>query len=303
MNLRFVEAFVWVARLNSFTRAAEKLFLTQSAVSNRVAALEEEFGTLLLDRRNQGFRLTASGMRFLSYAHRFLELHHELKAELGAAGHQPFSLRLGGVETVLHTWLIPMLNHLKTAMPQIEFDLTIEMTPALNEQIRRGVHDLVFSVTPAAGDGIINETLQPLEMVFVGPASMAGRGRIAIAELFQYEIMTFQRGSQPHVALVEKLRLAGAGDKRVHTLTSISALARLAESGVGIASLPLAAARHLETNNEIVVLDTELELTPLPMFASYWDLPGAPAFKTAIDEALRFARNYKVDVGQRDLAT
>lgn len=64
MNLRFVEAFVWVARLNSITRAAEKLCLTQSAVSNRIAALEEELGTLLLDRRNQGFRLTGAGVRF-----------------------------------------------------------------------------------------------------------------------------------------------------------------------------------------------------------------------------------------------
>ena len=44
MNLRFVEAFVWVARLKSITRGAEKLCLTQSAVSNRIAALEEELG-------------------------------------------------------------------------------------------------------------------------------------------------------------------------------------------------------------------------------------------------------------------
>ena len=44
MNLRFVETFVWVARLQSITRTAEKLFLTQSAVSSRIAVLEAELG-------------------------------------------------------------------------------------------------------------------------------------------------------------------------------------------------------------------------------------------------------------------
>ena len=68
MNLRFVEAFVWVARLKSITRSAEKLCLTQSAVSNRVAALEDELGITLLDRRERSFKLTPSGTRFLQYA-------------------------------------------------------------------------------------------------------------------------------------------------------------------------------------------------------------------------------------------
>src|SRR5215475_13215562 len=184
MNLRFVEAFVWVARLNSITRAAEKLCLSQSAVSNRIAALEQELGTILLDRRHQDFRLTTAGARFLNYADRLLELHIELKNELGAPEQQPFSLRVGGIETVLHTWLIPMLNRLKRVMPKVEFDLTIEMTPALNEQIRRGGLDLCFTATPVAGEGIMNETLPPLEMVFAGPASIAGRS-LAIDELLK----------------------------------------------------------------------------------------------------------------------
>ena len=53
MNLRFVEAFYWAASLKSVTRAAEKLFITQSALSSRIASLEEELGVLLLDRRDK----------------------------------------------------------------------------------------------------------------------------------------------------------------------------------------------------------------------------------------------------------
>ncbi len=292
MNLRFVEAFVWVARLKSITRGAEKLCLTQSAVSNRIAALEEELGVLLLDRRNQGFRLTNAGTRFLDYADRFLVLQRELKNEFGAPEQHPFSLRVGGIETILHTWLIPMVDALKKVTPQIEFELTVEMTHLLNEQIRRGGLDLIFSAMPAIGDGIVNEALEPFEMVFVGPESMASLPILGIDELLTYDIMTFQRGSQPHVALMDKLRAVGAGGKRVHTMSSISALARLVESGFGIATLPLAAVRQLMLKNKITVLRSELTLTPLPMYASYWTAPAAPVLKQAMDEALAFARNF-----------
>ena len=295
MNLRFVETFVWVARLKNITRGAEKLCLTQSAVSNRIAALEEELGVMLLDRRNPGFRLSDAGTRFLDYADRLLTLQHELKNDLGTHEAQPFSLRVGAVESVLHTWLIPMVDGLKKITPHIEFELTIEMTPTLNEQIQRGALDLIFAATPALGNGIINETLQPLETVLVGPKSMAGHEKLLLDELLTYDLMTFQRGSQPHVALIAALRSAGAGDKHVHSISSVSALGRLVESGFGLATLPVAVAEQLmQRGDAICILNTALTLAPLPIFASYWSYSTAPALKQAMEEALSIARNYTV---------
>lgn len=125
---------------------------------------------MLLDRAQSGFRLSDAGTRFLDYAgDRLLTLQHELKNDLGTHEAQPFSLRVGAVESVLHTWLIPMVDGLKKITPHIEFELTIEMTPMLNEQIQRGALDLIFAATPALGNGIINETLQPLEQFWSAP--------------------------------------------------------------------------------------------------------------------------------------
>jgi DNA-binding transcriptional LysR family regulator len=292
MNLRFVETFVWVARLKSITRGAEKLCLTQSAVSNRIAALEEELGVMLLDRRNSGFRLSDAGTRFLDYADRLLALQREFKNELCTPEQHPFSLRVGAIESVLHTWLIPMVDELKRNSPQIEFDLTIEMTHVLNEQLKRGSLDLVFSAEPAIGDGLTNKTLAPLEMVFVGPESMVGQDTMSVGDVLDCDIMTFQRGSQPHVALIETLRAAGAGDKQVHAMSSISALAQLAESGFGIATLPMATAAQLRRRYRISVLPAELTLAPLPMYASYWQHPAAPVLERAMEDALGFATDY-----------
>ncbi|MFP3448871.1 LysR family transcriptional regulator, partial [Pseudomonas sp. SIMBA_067] len=58
MNLRFLETFVWVARLKSFRLTAEKLFTTQASVSSRIAALEADLGVKLLLRDSRGVSLT-----------------------------------------------------------------------------------------------------------------------------------------------------------------------------------------------------------------------------------------------------
>lgn len=290
MNLRFVEAFVWVARLKSITRSAEKLCLTQSAVSNRVAALEEELGITLLDRRERSFKLTPSGTRFLQYAERLLALQREIKSQLGSPEQMPLSLRIGGIETALHTWLIPMIDLLKKSNRQIELELTIETTPVLVEQLRRGSLDLVFAALPALGEQISNEVLAPLEMVFVGPESMATQGSIGVDELLAHDLMTFQGGSAPHVALLDLLRSLGSVGKRVHTVSSISALVRLVESGFGIATLPRAAVVQMLPRSKITILHCDVGLAPLPMIASYWRDPVAPGLAKALHEALAFVR-------------
>ena len=94
MNLRFVEAFIWVAQLKSITRAAEKLSLTQSAVSNRIAALEDDLGVELIDRRSPRFRLSDAGTRFMDYAEKLLAVQREMRNELCAPEQQPFLLKI-----------------------------------------------------------------------------------------------------------------------------------------------------------------------------------------------------------------
>ncbi len=166
-----------MATLKSVTRAAEKLSLTQSAMSSRIAALEEELGVMLLDRRERQFRLTIAGMRFLVHAQRMLELQREAKAEMGSGTEPAVPLRLGAIESVLHSWLIPWIETLRAERPALALELTVETTPMLLEQMRRGTLDLAFAALPAAGEGVRTRPLPPMEMVFVGNAKLQRRAR------------------------------------------------------------------------------------------------------------------------------
>jgi DNA-binding transcriptional LysR family regulator len=288
MNLRFVEAFYWVATLKSVSRAAEKLFITQSAMSSRIAALEDELGVQLLDRRDKQVRLTAAGGRFLVMAERLLSLQREIRDEMGRSGESAFSLRIGAIESVLHSWLIDWIREMRAAQPGLELELTVETTPVLVEQMRRGRLDLALAALPASGEGLRQQALPPMPMCFVGHASLHRKRRYSLDDLAALELLTFQRGSQPHVALIDLMRQAGHTRPRVHAISSVSAMAGLVEGGLGVATLPLAVVRRLAERQSLRVLPTEAGMPPLPIFLSYRDDPGSALTRTVVDALLGF---------------
>ncbi len=286
MNLRFVEAFYWAATLKSVTRAAEKLFLTQSALSSRLATLEAELGVLLLDRRDKQFRLTTAGTRFVRHAERLLNLQREIKSEFGDGGtERPMALRLGVIESVLHSWLIDWVQALRLSHPALELALTVDTTPVLLEQMRRGTADLILAALPAAGDSVRTRALAPMPMVFAGRADTHARRRFSLPRLAaENELLTFQRGSQPHVALLDLCRGQGVDAPRVHTVSSISAMVQLVEQGFGVATLPQAAVARVA----LCALRCDSVLPPLPIHLSWRDDPAASAAGSVVDSVLDF---------------
>ncbi len=291
MNLRFVEAFYWVATLKSVTRAADKLFLTQSAMSSRIAALEQELGVLLLDRRDKHFRMTVAGTRFLVYAQQMLELQRDIRSVMGGASETAaVPVRLGAIESVLHSWLIPWIELLRKDYPSLALELSVETTPVLLEQVSRGTLDIVFAALPASGDGIRSQPMQPMEMGFFGHRALHRKRRYGRAEFLDLDVLTFQRGSQPHVALLDAFRQQNVVPRMVHSISSISAIAQLVQGGFGVATLPKRAARRLAGFPDLKQLASEVVLTPLPMHASFRADPSNRAIESIVASAQDYSR-------------
>ncbi len=291
MNLRFVEAFYWVATLKSISRAAEKLFITQSAMSARVAAIEDELGALLLDRRDKTFRLTVAGSRFLVHAQKLLELQRTAKAEIGSGTSPEITVRVGAIESVLHSWLIPWLETLRAQYPELELELTVETTPVLIDQIRRGVLDLVFAALPGSGEGVRAVSLPMMDMCFVGNSVIHKKRRYSLTEVAEFDLLTFQRGSQPHVALLDLLKTERVQSRKVHTISSISAILQLVQGGFGIATLPKEAVLRLSETRTIRPLACATRLKPLPIHASYRLDPTALMAEQLLASAIEYASN------------
>jgi DNA-binding transcriptional LysR family regulator len=298
MNLRFVEAFYWVATLRSVSRAAEKLFITQSAMSSRIASLEEELGTLLLDRRDKSFRLTIAGSRFLTHAQKLLELQRTAKEELSGGnvvGEQV--LRVGAIESVMHSWLTDWLSELRKQHTGLAIELTVETTPLLLDHVHRGVIDLAFAAAPATSGGVRSAPMPSMPMVFMGHRDSMKKRKYSAAETAAMDIMTFQRGSQPYVGLIDLLRDAHIDGARIHAISSISAMVELVEANFGIATLPRAAALRLATRRNVRVFPSELKLPPLTIFANYRADPASIDIPSALVSARRCAEQLDLQRG------
>lgn len=127
-----------------------------------------------------------------------------------------------------------------------------------------------------------------MEMVFIGHARTHRKRRYTLADLAALEMLTFQRGSHPHVALLDLFRQEGVEPGRVHTISSISAMVQLVQGGFGVATLPRNAVRRMQNYPDLRPLACESALQPLPIHASYRTDPSTDAVETVVKSALAF---------------
>lgn len=288
MNLRFVEAFSWAVSLKSVTRAAQMMNITQSTLSSRIAALEEELGVVLLDRRDKQFRLTMAGQRFHALAVEMLALQRRVRDEMGSSGGSSMTLRIGAIESVVHSWLTEWLKKLRETHSDFELELTVETSPTLVDQVSRGAQDLVFTALPATDTSVRTRLLPSMPMAFVGHKLLHARRRYDLASIGEHDLMTFQRGSQPHQALLQMFQEAGLPKPRVHAVSSISAMVQLVDGGFGIATLPQSTAQRLSKSLALKVLRCDAPLPPLPIHASFREDPSSHITEAVLDSAHAF---------------
>ena len=155
MNTRFLETLVVLARLKSFRETAEVLHATQAAASQRIAALEEELGVVLVERGTRGLRLTPVGEQVAHQAERIRALARELKLLARPDAPPAGRVRIGVIESVVHTWLTPLIDGLTRRFPAVDPDLTVDTARNLREHFRQHRLDLLIQNDPieeAAGN-------------------------------------------------------------------------------------------------------------------------------------------------------
>lgn len=145
-----LRAFVAVAEDQGFTRAAERLHLTQSAVSAQIKRLETQAGCELLIRNTRSVSLTPRGEILLEYARSILSLHDDAHARLGTARHVGGLLRIGASEGFLGPWLADLLRRFAADHPSVELSLQIGITDTLIEAMHAGHLDVVLGTACGA---------------------------------------------------------------------------------------------------------------------------------------------------------
>ena len=136
LDVEAVQAFVLVADLKSFTRAAEAMDTTQSVVSLRIKRLEESLGRRLLEHTPRMVRLWAQGTAFLASARHFMQAH---QGAIDAFGSQPRRLKLGISHHVVGAELPVLLKRLAVAEPQLVIELHVGTSRDALDGLDRGL--------------------------------------------------------------------------------------------------------------------------------------------------------------------
>jgi DNA-binding transcriptional LysR family regulator len=255
-----VQAFLEVARTGNVSRAAERLFVTQPALTARIQALEKELGETLFVRTGRGVRLTDAGRAFRPCAERAVQAiadGRQALADLRSAS--AGRLALGAAPAVSTYVLPPVLKRFAALHPRVEVAVrtghseeVLEMV--LNDEVQVGLvrtlrHPDIAS-TPLYDDELV--------LVCVPQHRFARRGAVEMAEVGRERLVTFDRTSS-YFELTQSLFLrSGIVARTVMELDNIEAAKKMVEEGLGVALLPrVSVAREIATGllAEIEVVD------------------------------------------------
>lgn len=213
MELRHLRYMVALADCLNFTRAAERVHVTQSTLSHQIRRLEEDIGYVLFDRGSNHIALTESGRVFLEYAENALR---EVDLGLGAlkdnAAEAAGELRVGATNTFNLGFLPQCVATFLARQPEARISVNELSADAIRAELHAGGLDLGIAYRPAEPSDLWFQPLHNEEMVLaVAPGHpFAARKRLRMVELDRQRLVLLPRTFATRVMLDECFRTAGA---------------------------------------------------------------------------------------------
>ncbi|WP_390347421.1 LysR family transcriptional regulator [Variovorax boronicumulans] len=265
MTLKQLEAFYWAATCASFALAAQRLHLSTSSLSKRLAELEVSLGAPLFDRAGQRATLTEAGERFLPRAAALLLAADETKRSIGAPASLGGRCTFGIGELSALTWLPQLVAHVGRHLPDLRLEPHVNFGSALDERLRNGELDCAVIAGRSPHHGLISShTVGQAHFVWVAAPALAGKTTTLGAPLLaQHPIVTLPTGAGTSRLLDEWLMAENLEAPHRLSCNSWGAVAGLLIEGIGVGFLPEGWARLLSRRGDLRILKTRQALPAL----------------------------------------
>ena len=231
-----------LSKAGSFRETAQVMFATQAAISQRIASLESELGTSLVVRSVRGITMTPVGEQVVRQAERMLSLEQELRECAKPGAPVAGRVRIGTIESIVRTWLSPLIRQLGERHPLVQPDITVAPAQDLQDLLRQHKLDLLIQNDPFAEvAGNLDYQQLPLcefPVCWVAhPDLLPSDRNLELEDLEQRPLLTFSRTSSPH-AHVRALFVGRKIEPRVCSVPSVESIIQLVSDGYGIAAIP-----------------------------------------------------------------
>lgn len=259
MEIKHLMAFAAVVRKNSFSKAAEELFLSQPTVSTYVRQLEEELNTVLLVRTTKSLEVTPKGREVYEYAASILSLRDKIVENCSAEADRVVSI---GASTVPSAWLLPdVLAAFAKQDPRTRFTVDQGDSRMILERLKDGLYDLGIIGMDPKDRQLTAEAFYRDTIVIVTPREprflkMKEQAETPFRELLKEPMIVREEGSASKYAVDLFLKEAGVSESSLNVTARINdpeAIKNMVAKGVGTAIMSILAAENYRAQNQVLV--------------------------------------------------
>ncbi|WP_171181470.1 LysR family transcriptional regulator [Ruegeria sp. HKCCD8929] len=263
-RVKQIEAFLAVAQTRNFTRAADKMGMSQPALSSLVSKFEQELGIRLFDRTTRTVELTQAADDFLPDAERILlDIESSIESLRDSAALLKGHLRIAALPSLFSSFLPALLQDFRGEFPGLNVSLREAQAGELVELVAENKCDIGFGIAP---DDVPNIRFRPLFedhfVLVVGAGSpFAGRSTVPWAELADHSIIAMQLKTSVREA-IERAAIANSLHLKIaFEVQYMASAVGLARAGHGATILPSTAIKDIGLEGISIAELTEPTLT------------------------------------------
>ena len=291
---RRLQVFHTVARLLSFTKAAEELHMTQPAVTFQVRQLEEQFNTRLFDRTHNRISLTDAGKRVYDCAERIFELYAEMDNSVRELTGDISGVLILGASTTVAEYMLPaLLGDFKDKNPEVTIRLKVANTDGIVSMVENNSIDLGVVEAPVTNKNLVVEKCRMDQLVVIVPPGhdLTNEESVSLEKLIQFPFICREEGSGTREVMIEHMNDEGLNTNDLNVameLGSLEAIKGAVEAGMGVSILSRATiSKELKLGSLVAI-----NLDP-PINRPFSFVHQKQKFRVrAMEELLSFARNY-----------
>lgn len=260
MEIRQLQTFVQAAQLESFSKTAEMLGYSQSAITVQIRLLETELNTRLFDRMGKRVVLTPQGREFLKSANKILYEVNKASKSMNEDRELTNPLHVGTIESLCTAKFPRILSEFHSLHPRVNLQITVDSPEKLIRMMEHNELDLIYILdTPRWDENWVKvmELAEPVVFVASAASRFAGKERLVLDDILQEPFFLTEKHANYRQALDQQLALRRQSISPVLEISDTEFIIRMLELNQGLSFLPYFAVEQDIYKHRIITLDVK----------------------------------------------
>ncbi len=260
MEIRQLQTFVQAAQLESFSKTAEMLGYSQSAITVQMRLLETELNTRLFDRMGKRVVLTPQGREFLKSANKILYEVNKASKSMNEGRELTNPLHVGTIESLCTAKFPRILSEFHSLHPRVNLQITVDSPEKLIRMMEHNELDLIYILdTPRWDENWVKvmELAEPVVFVASAASRFAGKERLVLDDILQEPFFLTEKHANYRQALDQQLALRRQSISPVLEISDTEFIIRMLELNQGLSFLPYFAVEQDIYKHRIITLDVK----------------------------------------------